>query len=732
MSNLTSPHNFSLKHQNQAPTIRLRPLVLALQAGFVGLLVGAAARAADPAEASQPAVMPLVSVTGQESAAGPVTGYVARRSATGTKTDTPILETPQSISVIGADQIETLRATSINDAIAYSVGALRLPYGERTGDAVMLRGFMVPMTLRDGTMYQTNRFDGQQEPYGLERIEVLKGASSILYGATEPGGVLNTVSKRPSADPVRELHAEIGSFARKQVAADIGGALSADGAWTYRLTGLKRDSGTFTDHIPDNRTYIAPALKWQISGATSLTLLSEYQRDRSAYSSDGFPTVGTVLPNVHGPIPRSRFIGEPGYDRYQIARFSLGYLFEHAFSDKLKLSHSLRRYHMEQDWSSISGSLGFAADNRTLLARSGEDRREDNSQLTSDTTVQYDWQAGGIAHTSLAGLDYSERAWHTGRFNREVAALDLYAPVYGGAIGPARPGSGWNADTRQIGLYVQDQMKIAGNWVLLLGGRQDRVRETECSYFTPSNCYTQDERTKAFTGRAGLVYLAANGVAPFASFSQSFAPQSGINRLGERFKPTRGEQIEAGIRYQPAGAPLLLSAAVYNLTKSNVLTDDPADPGYQSQQGELRSRGVELEAKGQIGRHAQIIGSYTYTDARVTDAGPLHPEQLHMRTAGVPYNQFSLWADYHFGAYGMPGLKVGGGGRYVGETNSMWHEVRAPDYTVFDAMISYSSGPWRLALNLSNLADKKYVASCPYRCFYGEPRKAIASLTYRW
>jgi iron complex outermembrane receptor protein len=727
---------------NYTPAAALRALLAdtglaAVKQGNGGYLLmkraepAAAAVASPDAEAALPVVRVTASAE-RETATGPVVGFVATRSATATKTDTAILATPQSITVIGADQIETLGAQSITDAIAYSVGALRAPYMERTGDVVVLRGFSINSSYRDGTRYQANRFDGQQEPYGLERIEVLKGAASILYGAAEPGGVLNTVSKRPTTEALRELKLDVGSFSRKQLSGDLAGALSADGDWSYRLTGVLRESGTAIDHVPDDRTYLAPALKWQPNASTSLTLLSEFQRDRTAYGGDGLPTVGTVLPNPHGQIPRQRFVGEPGYDRYDIERYSMGYLLEHAFSDHLKLRHSLRNYRMDQAWSSVYIALDLDTDQRTSLGRGGEDRQEKNSVLGSDTSLQYDWQAAGIAHKSLIGIDYSQSKVATGRFDRTAGPLDLFAPVYGGRLGEPTPSYGWRSNTRQLGIYAQDQLTIADQWVLLLGGRHDAVRQTQCGYFDPSNCAVDNEQSSALTGRAGLVYLAGNGLAPFASISQSFEPANGLDSSGGRFKPTRGEQLEVGLRYQPASADLMLSAALYQLTQTHVLVDDPLHSGFQIQQGEARSRGLELEARGRVARNLQLIAAYTYTDARTTQASPLNPEAAGKRSSGVPYDQFSLWSDYTLGAFGLPELRLGAGMRYVGETTSPWHDVRAPAYTVLDAMASYATGPWKLALNISNLGDKTYIASCPYRCFYGEPRKAIGSVTYRW
>jgi iron complex outermembrane receptor protein len=283
-----------------------------------------------------------------------------------------------------------------------------------------------------------------------------------------------------------------------------------------------------------------------------------------------------------------------------------------------------------------------------------------------------------------------------------------------------------------LGVYFQDQMKISDKWVVLLGGRHDSVRYDESNFFTGEKS-ADNEKSSAFTGRAGLVYLADNGLAPFLSYSESFEPTSGRDRLGSRFKPTTGEQVEAGIRFQPKGSNTLISAAVYQLTRQNVLVADPQDPTLSSsiQAGEIRSRGFELEARTSISRHANVIAAYAYTDARTTRASALQPEQQDRRTYGVPRNQLSLWGDYSFGEFGLPGLKVGVGMRYVGSTRSQNYNV-VPSFTLLDAMVSYTTGPWRFALNATNLADKNYVGSCSTVCFYGEPRKVIGTATYRW
>ncbi|RIJ06083.1 TonB-dependent siderophore receptor [Achromobacter sp. K91] len=703
----------------------------------------AAAQAPNTAFSPPPSVgavtiLPAVAVEAEsESASGPINGYVAKRSATGTKTDTPIIETPQSISVIGAEEIETRKAADLMNALNYTAGVVRLEGADRTSESFLLRGFVMnPQNgsfYRDGMKYNVNTYNGLQEPYGLERIELLKGAPSVLYGTAAPGGIINTVSKRPTTDPLHELNVDMGSFNRKQISGDFSGALTEDGAWSYRLTALKRDSDSFTDYVPDDRTYIAPALKWQPSAGTSLTLLSEYQRDRTTYVY-GLPAEGTILSNPNGKISRSRFVGEPDYDDFEVTRRSIGYLFEHALTNDLVLRNSARYFDANNNYPS-TWDRGIASDLRTLIRRNSIDRQDRSRAVVMDTSLQYKWSTGNISHTSLLGFDYTSQHHESERYRRTAPELDVFDPLYGGSLGTPEPlDYSWKDNRAQLGIYAQNQAKIADRWVVLLGGRYDKARNSERAFFT-DEIITDNEKSHAFTGRVGLVYLADNGLAPYVSFSQSFEPQSGTDRNRERFKPTRGEQWELGLRYQPEG-DMLISTAIYDLTQTDMLVTDPVDPDYSVQFGKVRSRGFELEMKARIGRQANLILAYAYTDARTLESSPLTPEEKGKRTEGVAYNQFSLWGDYSFGEFGLPGLKAGAGIRYVGSAVARgrgdWGNASVPAFTLFDAMVSYTTGPWKLALNVTNLTDKTYIASCTYGCFYGDPRKVLGTVTYRW
>lgn len=665
-----------------------------------------------------------VNASGVQSAYGSVDGYVAKAASTGTKTDTPIIETPQSISVVTRDQISAINAKSLRDVLGYTAGVIATEADDRLTDSFVLRGFQISgSTYRDGMRYMSNIYDGSQEPYGMERVEVLRGASSVLFGQAAPGGIINVVSKLPTREELHEIKAETGSNDRHQLATDHGGALSD--TLSYRFTALERKSDTTTDHVPDDRTYIAPSITWQPTEATRLTLLATYQKSTSAYVY-GLPAEGTVLPNPNGHISRHTFLGEPGYDKSVITAWDVGYRFEHAFNDDFKVRQNLRYFESENDMPSVSID-GFIDPQMTTVARGAQDRVDDSRNFVVDTQLEARFHHERVEQTLLAGVDYGDRHLKTDRYNYDLTPLNIFNPVYGGTFTPTGPAPYSSRNrTRQSGVYLQDQIKFDEKWVLLLGGRQDWAKQKEDALY---NDYSSRQDSDAFTKRMGLVYLADNGLAPFVSYSESFEPQAGRSRAGQDFDPTEGEQYELGIRYQPPGSNALYSAALYQLTRSNLLTTDPVDTNFQVQTGEVRSRGLELEAKADIGSNASITASYAYTKAEVTRSNTGNEGQ---KTGGMPRNMLSVWGDYRFGQVGPGQLRAGAGVRYVDEVPGLFNtSVVAPSYTLVDAMLGYEVGPWDLTLNASNLTDEDYV-NYTYAAFYGAERQITAGVAYRW
>ncbi|MEI2416015.1 TonB-dependent siderophore receptor [Orrella sp. JC864] len=688
--------------------------------------------------------------TAQENPTAPLAGYLARRGLTGSKTDTPNIEIPQAISVVTRDQMQDQGpAPALQDALRYTPGLIGTRGVNLTDDSFNMRGFAAGLAttsntpvFRDGMRQSPAMYASTVEPYGLERIEVLRGPGSVLFGQVTPGGLINVTTKRPTDEPLREIEVQGGSHDHKQAGLDLGGPLDRDSVWTYRLTAMARDAGTQTDYIPNDRQYIAPALTWRPSARTSLTLLASYQHTRTMYNW-GLPVAGTLHDNPNGRLPRHRFTGEPDFDDYDTKTWTVGYLFEHRLNDTWTFRQNARYYHSDMIWDSAYGA-GMQP-NQRLLNRFGFIRADEYKSLTLDTQVQANWRHGNIEHTTLAGIDYAYTPWLRDEKRGQVAPLDLYDPVYGSPVVPnARSSRVLDTDASQLGFYLQEQMKIAGRWVVLAGLRHDRSRShidgvlTTGAANSPESRLSLRDRNSATTGRAGLVYLFESGWAPYVSAATSFEPESGaVDFEGNAFEPTKGRQYEIGVKFESPSSPYMFGASVYDLRRSNVLTADPDHPGYSVQTGAIRSRGLELEARADIARQWQLIGAYTYTRAKILrsnagDEGTSPP--------GVPRHTLALWGVYRFGEATAPGLRVGAGARHVIGTSGYVLGAtptrdRLPSYTVIDAMLGYERGPWSLTLNVNNVLDKRYVQSCYYAtttCFYGEGRSAIARAAYRW
>jgi len=661
-----------------------------------------------------------------------VTAPIARQSDSVTKTDTPIVEIPQSVSVVTDEQMNLRGIQGVEEAVWYTAGAQGGGYGaDSRSDWLLVRGFtparyMDGLALAEGSGTSITRI----EPYGLERLEVIKGPSSVVYGAMPPGGMINMVSKRPTAQPLHEVGVEIGSFDLRQGNFDFGGALNDSGTLLYRLTGLARNSDSMTDHIKDDRYYLAPALTWKPGDSTSLTVLSRFQKAATASGGGFLPASGTLLPNPHGKIPRDRFTGEPGHNDYDKTLASIGYEFRHDFANGVAFTQNLRYGKADVENNGANpGAFGLLDDERTLVRYLFPNENHTRT-FGVDNNLQYTFDTGRVRHTLLGGVDYRRaKDDYASAFDFNAPTLDIFDPVYGALLAVPAYTSHTLETQSQLGIYLQDQIKL-GRWGITLGGRQDHVRTRTLDLIGGATTRQSDE---AFSGRVGVNYLFDNGLAPYLSWAHSFQPTVGTGFAGNAFEPTTGDQYEAGLKYQPAGGNGLLTASVYQITQRNSLTIDPNHPLFQVQQGETRLRGVELEGRWNIGPNLSLYGSYTWSDSEVTRSTDL--PSLGKQIALLPRQQGSLGADYTILGGPLAGLGFGGGVRYVGDHyGDIYNEWKTPSYTLFDASVHYDVDGWRLQLNASNLFDKDYVAVCNSAawCYYGYERSVTASARYRW
>ncbi|VCU68603.1 Ferrichrome-iron receptor precursor [Pigmentiphaga humi] len=710
-----------------------------------GYVLRAAPVAAAPA-APAASTLPEIAVTGtvdRETADGPVQGLIASRSATATKTDTPLLETPQTLTVIPREQLELQEASTVTHALQYAPGALASFGATNThSDVVQTRGFY-PRDYLDGLRLPFSQYSvavPQFDPYMLERIELLQGPASVLFGQSSPGGILNMVSRRPQATPSHEVLLQGGNFDRLQLAFDTTGPIDDEGKLLYRLTGLARGNDGLNDFSHEKRRLIAPSFTWRPSADTSLTLLTHYQHDDLIPQYQALPAAGTLLPNPNGQLPRERFSGEPGWDRFDRKQYGIGYALEHRLNPDWTLRQNVRYTSVDVTTRAMAAAA-LGADQRTLtrVATMGQAQ---GSVLAVDNQAQARFSTGGLDHTLLLGVDVI-RQRDDYRFASQLASdLDLYAPVYGSPIPALAPRLSTLQEMTQVGLYAQDQIRT-GRWVFTVGGRYDRADADTDNRVAGSTVSRSD---KAFSGRIGVNYLMDGGIAPYASYSTSFEPTLGTDFDGTPFEPTKGRQAEVGVKYQPEGGNLLLTLAAYKLTQSNVLTPDTAagHTGFSVQTGEVEINGISAEARMQPVRNVSLIAAYAYTDSEVTRANP--------NSAGVslqgkplsrtPRHTASLWAGYHFTSGPLDGFTAGMGVRYLGSNYADTAiSMRLPSLTLLDMALHYDFGRanpalpgWKLSLGVANLADKQYVSYClnTVQCFWGQPRTFQVTLRKRW
>ena len=703
-----------------------------LRSGVAGL--GCAAILGAPALRAQEQ-LPLqlepivVQGTGKEDPRAPVIGFVATSSATATKTGTPLLETPQSISVITADQLKSQGVQTLGQALNYTPGVVGEPFGaDPRFDAPVIRGFDTRQSqFLNGLKLMRSSGAPSIEVYGLERIEVLRGPASVLYGQGNPGGLINMISKHPVFDPFGEVGVQAGSFGTYEGTFDVGGPIGQDDTLAYRVTGLIRNAGEQTDHLDNDRYFIAPAFTWKPDTDTTFTVLTSIQHDNP--SAQSLLPAQLTLNDTGHRLPRDFYVGDKDFDDSDRTLINLGYEFEHRFADDWTFRQNFRYSNFNWDYDALYFS-SLAPDGHTLN-RGAIYQRENLNTYNADNQVQGQFSTGPVDHTLLVGLDARYFDNHTNTEFGYAPSLDSDHPDYSVAV----PKNVWyKADVSstlwQVGLYAQDELAY-DNWRLTLGLRQDWATSDSTTVGLSTTTHAEQDDSK-LTGRAGLSYVFANGIAPYISYATSFDPVVGQDASGRALVPTTGEQVEAGIKYQPDGWNGFFTAAVYDLRQKNVQTTVVTNGATTNAQiGEVHVQGVELEGVASLMQGLDLHAAYTFTDAKVI-GGDLDGN----RPVNTPEHAASLWLDYTLrdGGSAWDGFGIGGGVRYIGQRygdDDNTFDQKA--VTLFDAAIHYERDGYRASLNIQNIGDEVYVANCgSFGCAYGDGRTIMGKLSYAW
>ncbi|MFJ7311196.1 TonB-dependent siderophore receptor [Pseudomonas sp. NPDC098747] len=689
----------------------------------------------------------VIGVENLETAWSPVEGYTATRTAAGSKTDTALAEAPRSISIATRQQMEDRGVHSLDDAVRYMPGITASSYGSDTrADWLRVRGFE-PTQFLDGLPLPKGVYaNPKQETWNLDRLALLRGPASSVYGQTPPGGLLDMVSRRPSDVASSDVQLQYGSDNHRQINFASTGKIDEAGQFLYGISGVVRDGGTQIDHIDDKRYNIAPSLTWNIDEDTRLTLLSQFTRDDTGVTSQFYPIQGTKIDMPFGKISHHKNLGDPDYDFYDRTYYALGYAFEHRLNDVWQFKQNLRYTKSDLSFQTVTVNsyntqfAGYTVDDQGNVGRGTTNVDEDISQFAVDNNFQADFTTGDIRHTLLLGLDHQRSNTNYTSIFGTAPSINVNNPIYGQPIvRPARSTAfyDYNQKTYQTGLYVQDQMAL-DQWRLTLGGREDWVHTS--TQFINKGDATNTQRDKAFSGNAALSYVFDSGFVPYLSYAESFQPTTGADATSTgSLKPTEGKQWELGIKYQPPGSKTLLSAAIYDLTQKNVAVNTFVDGvSITSQTGEVKVKGLELEAVSDVTENLKVIAAYTLAKSEV-QKGADKGNRLQL----MPNQQASLWTDYTWHTGVLDGFGVGAGVRYTGNTYgdkaNTWLG-KADAYTVFDASVHYDLGRLdnslkgaSLALNATNLFDKEYISTCDsFYCYYGDTRSVVASATYKW
>ncbi|NQS87505.1 TonB-dependent siderophore receptor [Pantoea allii] len=673
----------------------------------------------------------VVTAKPEETSTTPTEGYTATVSKGATKTDRPLITTGQSVSVVTRQQMDDQGAMDVNQALNYTAGAFTNFAGAATRyDTVSLRGFHggdVDNIFLDGLRLMSDPGSYnvlQVDPWFLERIDVIKGPSSALYGQTVPGGLVMETSKRPQYAPAGHFRLSTGTHNTNSAAFDYTNAINDQ--WAFRLTGITRNSDTQYDHTREEKYAISPSLLWQPDEDTSLLLRAYLQKDPSGGYHSAVPGDGSITEHNGRKLSTGFYDGDSTLDQFKRREQIYSAEFAHRFNETWAFRSNASYSHSNVDLDQVY-QAGWDSPQSELLNRYYSGSRSSLQAYAIDNQLEADFDTGPVDHKVVLGAEYHQ---YTNDLRDASGLASQLNVLTGQAVGPNPAYVFQNSQRRyyQTGMYLQDEMKW-DKWHLDLSGRYDRIVSENRQYSSDTQYRRQDDHV---SGRAALLYAFDNGISPYVSYSQAITPQSLSGQDGNLLKPTTSEQYETGIKYQPVGTSDLYSAAIYDLTQNDV-GNRVVVGSYYEPAGKVHSQGLELEAHNQLTPRLSTLASFTLNHVRFKDS-------IDGNNGHTPYvtpdSMASAWAKYQFDA----GISIGAGVRYIGR---QWADnentTRLPSATLFDASVRADLGAWNSSLkgafvqvNANNLTDRDYVSACYGTgfCYWGAERTVVATVGY--
>lgn len=686
---------------------------------------------AEPEPLGEPAQIELqalniTSSADSERADGPVEGYKATRSASATRTDTALHETPQSVSVVPKDVLEDTGATRLQDGLDYAGGVGRANnFGGQGLTTFTVRGFTTGEFYRNG--FPINRgYPNAPDANTVERLEVIRGPASSLYGRGDPGGTFNVVSKQPLPESKVTLGSQFDDQGMHRATLDATGPLNQDGSLAYRLNLLGEGGESFRDDVESERYDVAPVLSWQVNDSTKIVFEGEFMRNNHPLDR-GLTRYATQT----GSASRDTYIWEKGSDNLLHNDNNMAQVrFEHLLNDNWTLGGGFQFLDGSLKGNAVEAN-GAPADGRTLQ-RNFNYRKLEWTDRDWQLNLTGHFDTGAFSHTLLTGIEYEDYDYSS-IIRRSTASypIDIYNPV----LGQPRPAlasvpTTWDTENLKTwAFFIQDQVALTERLKALAGVRFERFEHDYDDKRPANRDFSKGEN--GVTPRFGLIYDLTDTVAVYANTARSFKPNSGASLQGSGFDPEKGKSYELGVKWEAPDRQLSVDAAIYHIVKENVLTRDPADPNYNLAAGVVRSRGLDINVAGNLTPEWRVIGGYAYVDAEVTKDNRL-PSGT--RLANIPRNSFSLLNTYEFQDGLAKGLGLGVGVKYVDDRNGQTEAVtyNMDQYTVVDLLAFYKvNDNIRLNLDLKNLFNKEYdEGAFNFYAYPGAPRTVQAGVSY--
>ncbi|QDY70651.1 TonB-dependent siderophore receptor [Qingshengfaniella alkalisoli] len=702
---------------------RTRSASLAMLLGCTALVAVPTGLHAQSAETSdEPFRLAPIIISVQGEADDDVNSVVAKELWVGGKVATSILDTPASVSVVTEKEIEERDAETLEEVLQYSPGIITDYYGsDDRNDYFLIRGFQAT-TYRDGMTLGSMR-GVREEPFAYERIEVIRGSNSTLFGTADPGGSVNFVSKQPKFETFSEGYLSYGSFDHAELGVDFGDTLNAEQTLAYRFTAKLQQSDLEYDHSQDDETFLMGGVTWEPTDYTSLSVIVDHLNREGTPNSGGYP--------LDKEYDRSDFFGEPDFNYHDVERTSVSALFTHDFGTGLIFRANARYSDLTDDFGYVY-LYDFEGRTGTVLDRYYFGTDSSAEELIGNAILQYDTSFDRFDSSTLLGLEYRNASTEDTSYYGPAASIDVANPVYSGKPDNLDAYQERKNDYSTQSVFLQQNVSFDDRFIATLGVRHDWM-ELASKGQTYGAAFDDSDDFSETSFRGALTYKVTDEISTYASYVESVAPPSiGVD-------PERGEQYELGVKYEPLGYNALFSASIYDLTKRDVTIAVVQSDGRIEREtvGESRVRGIDLEGKAELSENLSVIGSYSYLDSEVVRAAALRDgtEIEGNQFASTPNHIASLWVNYTVpGNEARGDMTFGLGARYIGSYYfNAANTSKSDATTTFDAALTYQiMDDTDLAINVSNLLDEQHVVGSGTANYYSPSRSISATLRHRW